>query len=92
MERKTTLVEDLTSLVQTIAAPVANAAATVTDAFRRSSLQDVYEKAKVKGQQLQREPWAQTVFEYTVYLVLVLFVYFVLVGLPLWKGTVYWLW
>ncbi|KAI4843774.1 hypothetical protein E4T44_06565 [Aureobasidium sp. EXF-8845] len=30
-------------------------------------------------------------FEYTFYLILVAFVYFVLIGLPLWKGAVYWL-
>jgi len=32
------------------------------------------------------------VFEYFVYLLLVCFVYFVLVGVPLWKGAVWWLW
>jgi hypothetical protein len=32
------------------------------------------------------------VFEYSIYLVIVAFVYFVLVGVPLWKGAVYWLW
>jgi hypothetical protein len=30
-------------------------------------------------------------FEYTLYALLVLFVYFVLVGMPLWKGAVWWL-
>jgi hypothetical protein len=30
-------------------------------------------------------------FEYAVYTALVLFVYFVLVGVPLWKGAVWWL-
>ena len=30
-------------------------------------------------------------WEYGVYSILVSFVYFVLVGLPLWKGAVYWL-
>ena len=30
-------------------------------------------------------------FEYIFYLILVAFVYFVLIGVPLWKGAVWWL-
>lgn len=30
-------------------------------------------------------------FEWSIYVLLVLFVYFVLVGMPLWKGAVWWL-
>ena len=33
----------------------------------------------------------QTLFEYMIYLILILFTYFVLVGMPLWKGAVWWL-
>jgi hypothetical protein len=58
---------------------------------RRGSLWDVYERAKVRGGELQRRRWVQLVFEYTFYLVLVAFVYLVLVGMPLWKGAIYWL-
>lgn len=50
---------------------------------RRGSLWDVYERAKVRGVELQRERWVQIAFEYTFYLALVAFVYLVLVGMPL---------
>jgi len=63
----------------------------VKQAIRRSSIYDVYEKAKKRGAELQRSTWAMKLFEYTFYLILVAFVYFVLIGLPLWKGAVYWL-
>jgi hypothetical protein len=63
----------------------------VKQAIRRSSIHDVYEKAKKRGLELQRSKWAMRLFEYTFYLILVAFVYFVLIGLPLWKGAVYWL-
>lgn len=52
---------------------------------------EMYEKAKVRGKQLERKKWVQVLFEYTIYLLLLCFVYFVLIGLPLWKGAVYWL-
>lgn len=65
-----------------------------TDAsiLRRSSIWQTYEKAKQRRLELQREKWAQVTFEYLIYAIIVLFVYFVLVGMPLWKGAVYWLW
>lgn len=63
----------------------------IKDTVRRSSLADLYDKAKVRGESLQRKKWAMLLFEYTFYLILVAFVYFVLIGVPLWKGTVYWL-
>ena len=52
---------------------------------------EVYEKAKVRGVALQRKYWVRLLFEYTLYALLILFVYFVLVGMPLWKGAVWWL-
>ena len=58
---------------------------------RRGSLWDVYERAKVRGVELQRQRWVQLVFEYTFYVIILAFVYLVLVGMPLWKGAVYWL-
>jgi hypothetical protein len=58
---------------------------------RRGSMWDVYERAKVRGVELQRQRWVQLLFEYTFYFILLAFVYFVLVGMPLWKGAVYWL-
>ncbi|KAJ5986529.1 hypothetical protein N7451_010894 [Penicillium sp. IBT 35674x] len=58
---------------------------------RQSSMHDVYEKAKLRGVALQRKHWVRVLFEVSVYLLLVLFIYFVLVGMPLWKGAVWWL-
>jgi hypothetical protein len=62
-----------------------------TDLMRRSSLWDVYENAKVRGKHLQRKKWVQVAFEYAFYLILLSFVYFVLIGRPLWNGAVWWL-
>jgi hypothetical protein len=59
--------------------------------FRNSEMFGTYEKAKKKGTELQRKKWVQITFEYTIYLILILFVYFVLVGRPLWNGAVWWL-
>jgi hypothetical protein len=50
-----------------------------------------YEKAKQKGTELQRKKWVQITFEWTIYLILLLFVYFVLIGVPLWNGAVWWM-
>ncbi|OQN97249.1 hypothetical protein B0A48_16791 [Cryoendolithus antarcticus] len=63
----------------------------VTNLVRRNSLHDVYEKAKVRSLYLQRKRWVQIFFEWAVYVLLLAFVYFVLVGLPLWNGAVWWL-
>ncbi|KAJ6004051.1 hypothetical protein N7522_005696 [Penicillium canescens] len=56
-----------------------------------NSLQEVYEKAKLRGVAIQRRHWVRLLFEWSIYVLLVLFVYFVLVGMPLWKGAVWWL-
>lgn len=61
---------------------------TVTSALRRSSLEEVYEKAKSRQLQLMRSTAAQIGFEYTFYLVLLAIIYFVFVGIPLWNGLV----
>lgn len=62
-----------------------------TNLMRMTTLRDAYENAKIRGKYLQRKKWVQVVFEYTFYLILLSFVYFVLVGVPLWKGAVWWL-
>jgi hypothetical protein len=62
-----------------------------THLMRRSSLWDSYENAKMRGKHLQRKKWVQVVFEYAFYLILLSFVYFVLIGRPLWNGAVWWL-
>lgn len=54
-------------------------------------MHDAYEKAKLRGVALQRKYWVRLLFEWGLYLLLVLFVYFVLIGVPLWKGAVWWL-
>lgn len=59
--------------------------------FQRSELFGTYEKAKQKGIEIQRKKWVQIAFEYTLYLIMVLFIYFVLIGVPLWKGAVWWM-
>jgi hypothetical protein len=59
-----------------------------TDLMRRSSLWDSYENAKMRDKHLQRKRWVQVVFEYASYLILLSFVYFVLIGRPLWNGAV----
>ncbi|KAH7125221.1 nucleotide-diphospho-sugar transferase [Dendryphion nanum] len=58
---------------------------------RVGSIHKVYEKAKTRGAELQRKKWAQVLFEYGIYVFILSFVYFVLIGLPLWKGAVWWL-
>lgn len=60
-------------------------------ASHQSSMHDTYEKAKLRGVALQRKYWVRLLFEWGLYLLLVLFVYFVLVGVPLWNGAVWWL-
>ncbi|KAK3044429.1 hypothetical protein LTS18_001308, partial [Coniosporium uncinatum] len=72
--------------------PVQEAIQVVAEKVKNSEMAELYEKAKVKGQTFQRKPWVQKVFEYGIYTILILFVYFVLVGRPLWNGAVWWLW
>lgn len=79
------------SVIQRSASVVLDTVDNVKQAIRRSSIYDVYEKAKKRGVELRRSAWAMRLFEYTFYLILIAFVYFVLIGLPLWKGAVYWL-
>ena len=62
-----------------------------TNLMRMTTLRNTYENAKIRGKHLQRKKWVQVVFEYTFYLILLCFVYFVLVGRPLWKGAVWYL-
>ena len=39
----------------------------------------------------QRGFWGKVLIEYGVYTICAAFVYLVLIGMPLWKGAVYWL-
>lgn len=52
---------------------------------------DLYEKAKIRQEQLKRSIWVQYLFEYTMYLLLIASVYLVLVGMPLWRGAVWYI-
>ncbi|CAK7219053.1 hypothetical protein SCUCBS95973_003694 [Sporothrix curviconia] len=64
---------------------------TRTQASRHQNLHEAYERAKKRGLELERKPWARVLFEYTVYFLLLSFIYFILVGRPLWLGAVFWL-
>lgn len=76
---------------ESVVGPIQAVKQGAADLARRNSLYDVYEKAKVRGQHLQRKRWVQLLFEYTFYLIILCFVYFVLVGRPIWNGAVWWL-
>ncbi|KAE8141599.1 glycosyltransferase like family 2-domain-containing protein [Aspergillus pseudotamarii] len=55
------------------------------------SVRSVYNRATLVKIKHQRKYWIRLLIEYAAYIIGVVFVYFVLVGLPLWKGAVYWL-
>ena len=61
---------------------------TVTGPLRRSSIEEVYEKAKIRQVQLMRSTVAQISFQYVSYLLMLAAIYFVFVGFPLWQGLV----
>ncbi|OJJ67142.1 hypothetical protein ASPBRDRAFT_136569 [Aspergillus brasiliensis CBS 101740] len=63
----------------------------VVDRARDSSLGTLYNRAMLVNIKHERRYWVQLVIEYGAYTIYVAFVYFVLVGMPLWKGAVYWL-
>jgi hypothetical protein len=65
--------------------------ASYTGLTRTSTMRQTFEKAKTRGQKLQRNKWVQIAFEYGIYLFILLFIYFVLIGIPLWSGAVWWL-
>ncbi|CAD0090379.1 unnamed protein product [Aureobasidium vineae] len=54
---------------------------------RRSSMWDVYENAKKRQLELRRKRWVQILFEYSFYGMLLVLLYFLIIGEPLWKGT-----
>lgn len=62
------------------------------DVLRRSSIHGIWEKAKKKQVKHERSKWAMLWFEYGVYVLLLLFTYFVLVGRPLWNGLTWYIW
>ncbi|KAJ5087748.1 hypothetical protein N7456_011364 [Penicillium angulare] len=85
--------EPITPIKETAvhASPPLSANSSDTFASQRSSMEDVYEKAKLRKVALQRKYWVRLLFEISFYTFLILFIYFVLIGMPLWKGAVWWL-
>jgi hypothetical protein len=58
---------------------------------RSDTMRKTYQTAKRRGQELQRNKWAMLAFEYGIYAFLLSFIYFILIGMPLWKGAVWWM-
>ncbi|KAJ9139522.1 Nucleotide-diphospho-sugar transferase [Coniochaeta hoffmannii] len=63
----------------------------LSSSVRKTSIYQLYEKSKVRGIELRRKRWVQVLFEYTFYLLLICFAYFLLIGVPLWRGACAWL-
>jgi hypothetical protein len=80
-----------TNSIRRASVVVADAVTKVLSKIRRSSLASLNEKAKIRQEQLKRSPWVQLLFEYSMYVLLIASVYFVLVGLPLWRGVVWYM-
>ncbi|KAL8981838.1 MAG: hypothetical protein Q9177_005452 [Variospora cf. flavescens] len=75
-----------------ITAPeVGNAVTNVTNKFRRGNFREMYEKAKVKQATIRRSSRAQFVFKWTFYVLLTATIYLLLIGLPLWRGAVWYM-
>lgn len=70
---------------------VGRAARKVVAPKRKTSIRDTYEKAQAQQGRFQRSKPFQIFFEYSFYLLIVAFLYLVLVGRPLWPGTVWYL-
>jgi len=68
---------------------ISNALVTTTTRVRQGSIWHTYEQAKKRQQQLRRSKAFQIFFQYTFYIVLLAFLYFVLVGRPLWSGVIW---
>jgi hypothetical protein len=58
---------------------------------RTTSLASHYNMASLVNIKHKRKVWVRILLEFGGYILIVAFVYFVLIGLPLWKGAVYWL-
>ncbi|KAI4281857.1 MAG: hypothetical protein L6R35_005541 [Caloplaca aegaea] len=75
-----------------ITAPeVGNAVTSVTNKFRHGNFREMYEKAKVKQATIRRSSRAQFVFKWTFYVLLAATIYLLLIGLPLWRGAVWYM-
>ncbi|KAI4246396.1 MAG: hypothetical protein LQ352_006414 [Teloschistes flavicans] len=63
----------------------------MTDRLHISGSHEMYNKAKVRQEQLKRSKTAQLIFRYTFYTCLIACVYFVFIGMPLWRGAVWYM-
>ncbi|KAL8861826.1 MAG: hypothetical protein Q9178_001695 [Gyalolechia marmorata] len=70
---------------------VKDAVHNVTQKLHKSNFREMYENAKVRQRQMNRSETGQLLFKYTFYTVIVAAVYLVLVGLPLWRGAVWYM-
>lgn len=70
---------------------VGDAVSNVANKLRPRNFRDMYEKAKIKQQKIKRSNTAQLIFRYTFYVLLVATVYLLLIGLPLWRGLVWYM-
>ncbi|KAL8720938.1 MAG: hypothetical protein Q9225_002265 [Loekoesia sp. 1 TL-2023] len=70
---------------------VADAVSNVTNKLRNPNWRDMYQKAMVKQEKTRRSRLSQLIFKYTFYVLLVATVYLLLVGLPLWRGLVWYM-
>ena len=73
------------------ASGIGNAVTDAANKLRPNQSSAMYEKAKVRQQQLRRSRAAQLIYKYTFYLFLISLVYLVLVGVPIWKGAVWYM-
>ncbi|KAL8639135.1 MAG: hypothetical protein Q9228_003795 [Teloschistes exilis] len=73
------------------ASGLGNAINGVTDKLHLSGSREMYNKAKVRQEQLKRSKTAQLIFRYTFYTCLIACVYFVFIGMPLWRGAVWYM-
>ena len=79
------------ALMDKTIASVPNAVSAILHPNRRSSVAEMYEKAKICQVKIKRSLFAQYAFEYLFYLLIIATVYFVFVGMPLWKGAVWYI-
>jgi hypothetical protein len=80
------------SIVDTVVPDAVHRRFTNASHIRKSSMWQLYEQAKERGVELQRHRSVQLAFEFGIYAILICIIYFVLIGVPLWNGVVWWLW
>ena len=79
------------SILRKASTAIGNTLSEAISRTRQTSIRNTYENAKLRQKRLQRSKPFQILFQYAIYLLLLTFVYFVLVGRPLWGGTVWYI-